>query len=161
MNSNHLRDHLAVTGGKITDRDQEQMKSWIGSNDSLDEKSVDIYSVPMECFLFETVIRPIDNGLVIHLKHLPPALRNPKFFEYATMFIRDRVGKFKTLKCSFIGELDSANKLNSLDLMFTDYFPATRGDFEFIKKHCTRIGKELDDDLCRQLGELALETKRR
>ena len=53
------------------------MQKWIGDGfEGKDtEDVVDIYSEQMTCFLFESVIRPRDKGLVIHLKHLPPALR--------------------------------------------------------------------------------------
>ena len=34
----------------------------------------EIYSAEMQCFKFESVIRPSDNALVIHLKHLPPVV---------------------------------------------------------------------------------------
>lgn len=154
-----LRQQLNVSGEKINDRDKELMDKWIkdGFDHSNDNKAdcVEIFSDQMTCFLFEAIIRPHDKGLVIHLKYLPPALRNPKFFDFATTYIRDRVGKFKSLDASFIGELDSANRLNSLDLMFTDYYPAKVGDMAFIKQHTSKIGKELDDILVRELGEYA------
>ena len=114
----------------------------------------EIYSAEMQCFKFESVIRPSDNALVIHLKHLPPALRNGKFFDFATEFIRDRIGKFEALDASFIGELDQVNKLNSLDLIFTKYYPAIIGDMEYIKSHTARIGSELDNLLVREIGNL-------
>ena len=115
------------------------------------ERTVALQSEQMVVFLFESVIRPSDKALVIHLKHLPIKLRNRKFFELATLFFRDRIGKFKTLDASFIGELDSVNKLNSLDLIFTDYYPAKLGDIEFIKSHTFKIGKEFNDLLMREL----------
>lgn len=141
-------------GGTITEREQEQLKKM--AENPIDSGGVpELFSAKMTCFLFESVIRPLDDALVIHLKHLPPALRNPKFFDFATTFIRDRVGKFATLNASFIGELDSANKLNSLDLMFTKYYPALMGDMDYIKSHTARIGKELDDLLVHELGQYA------
>ena len=138
----------------ITERDKELMKKF--TENPIDSNSApELFSDQMTCFLFESVIRPMDNALVIHLKHLPPALRNPRFFDYATEFIRDRIGKFASLDASFIGELDSANKLNSLDLMFTKYYPALMGDMEFIKQHTAKVGKQLNDTLVRELGEYA------
>jgi len=92
---------------------------------------------------------------------LTNALRNAKFFDYATSFIRDKIGKFGSLDASFIGELDPANKLNSLDLMFTHYYPALRGDMEFIRSHTAKIGQQLDDQIVRELGDLAKEYSRR
>jgi len=144
----------AGLGGKITDRDQELMAKF--SENPIDTGGMpEIFAAEMTCFTFESVIRPMDNALVIHLKHLPPALRNPKFFDFATEFIRDRVGKFESLSASFIGEPDSANKLNSLDLMFTKYYPAIMGDMDFIKEHTANIGKKLNDLLVLELGQYA------
>ena len=144
----------AGLGGPITDRDQELMKKF--TENPIDSGGIpELFSEPMTCFVFESVIRPSDNALVIHLKHLPPALRNPKFFDFATTFIRDRVGKFESLNASFIGEFGPANKLNSLDLMFTKYYPALMGDMEFIKEHTAKIGKQLNDLLVSELGQHA------
>lgn len=147
------------SGLGISNKDKELLESF-SQKDFSKEEIPEIFSDQMTCFLFESVIRPNDKALVIHLKHLPPALRNPKFFEFATIFIRDRVGKFESLDVSFIGELDSVNKLNSLDLMFTKYYPALMGDMDFIAKHTAKIGKELDTLLCRELGEYASSIKR-
>lgn len=135
--------------------DMKGYEKWVKDGDTENQSVVDIHSDQMKCFLFECVIRPLDNALVIHLKHLPPALRNPKFFEYATSFIRDRIGKYESLDSSFIGELDSVNKLNSLDLIFTKYYPAMRGDMKFIKEKVSSICNLLDETLVRELGEYA------
>lgn len=144
----------AGQGNPITERDQELMRKF--RENPIDTSGIpEIFSEEMTCFTFESVIRPLDNALVIHLKHLPPALRNPKFFEYATAYIRDRVGKFESMDSSFIGELDSANKLNSLDIIFTKYYPALMGDMEFIKRHTAQIGKKFNDLLVLELGEYA------
>lgn len=144
----------AGQGNLITERDKELMKKF--TENPIDSSGMpEIFSEEMTCFTFESVIRPMDNALVIHLKHLPPALRNPKFFDFATEFIRDRVGKFESLNASFIGELDKANKLNSLDLMFTKYYPALMGDMEFVKRHTAQIGKKLNDLLVLELGQYA------
>ena len=152
-----LRDK-AGQGNPITERDRELLKKF--QENPIDTNGMpEIFSEEMTCFTFESVIRPMDNALVIHLKHLPPALRNPKFFDFATEFIRDRVGKFESLNASFIGEVDAANKLNSLDLMFTKYHPALFGDMEFIKSHTLKIGKELDDLLVRELGQYANKSR--
>jgi hypothetical protein len=141
---------LKAGQNKITERDQELMKKF--TENPIDSNSMpELFSDQMTCFLFESVIRPLDNALVIHLKHLPPAFRNPRFFDFATEFIRDRIGKFESLNASFIGELDSANKLNSLDLMFTKYYPALMGDMDFIKQHTAKVGKQLNDLLVREL----------
>lgn len=150
-----LRQKVNVNGNQISQRDKEEMQKWIGDGfEGKDtEDIVDIYAEQMTCFLFESVIRPRDKGLVIHLKHLAPALRNAKFFEYATIFIRDKVGRFGSLHASFIGEVDSANKLNSLDLIFTEYYPAKLGDMGFIKRHTAKIGMELNNKLVQELGE--------
>ena len=161
MSLKSLRDQLNVTGGKISEKEQEQLQGWMKGSLNTNDKCVDIYSIPMTAFIFEAVIRPRDNGLVIHLKNLAPTLRNPKFFDYATTFIRDRIGKFGTLDASFIGELDAVNKLNSLDLMFTQYYPALRGDMEFIKEHTAKIGKQLDDQIVHDLGDYALSFQRK
>lgn len=147
------------SGLGISERDTKLLESF-SEKEFSKEEIPEIFSDQMTCFLFESVIRPKDQALVIHLKHLPPALRNPKFFEFATIFIRDRIGKFESLDVSFIGELDSVNKLNSLDLMFTKYYPALMGDMDFIKRHTAKIGKELDNLLCRELGEYASSIKR-
>lgn len=152
MSLSQLRHDLNMTGGMLSEKDKDAFEKFT-QNPIAQEDAVEIFSVPMTCFIFEAVIRPIDKGLVIHLKNLAPALRNPKFFEYATIFIRDRIGKFGSLDVSFIGEVDSVNKLNSLDLMFTKYYPAQIGDMDFIKSHCAKIGKELDDFLVRELNE--------
>lgn len=160
-----LRQKVNINGDGISQRDKEEIQKWIGDGFTGKDSSdiVDLYSEQMTCFLFESVIRPSDKGLVIHLKHLPPALRNAKFFNYATSFIRDRVGKFGSLNASFIGEVDSVNKLNSLDLIFTDYYPAKLGDMNFIKRHTAKIGMELNDKLVKELGEhvIAINSKRR
>ena len=152
-----LREKVNVNGGRISDRDREEMNKWIkdgfDSDNDNKEECVDLFSAQMVCYLFESVIRPMDQALVIHLKHLPPALRNPKFFDFATAFIRDRVGKFKSLRAVFTGEYGPENKFNSLDLMFVDYYPAKLGDMDFIKRHTAKIGKELNDTLTRELGE--------
>lgn len=155
-----VKDHLAMSGGKVSDREKKQIEEWC-KNDVTKEDLVEIHSIKMTAFTFEAAIRPKDNGLVLHLKNLAPTLRNPKFFEYATMFIRDRIGKFGALDVSFIGELDSVNKLNSLDFMFKEYYPAKRNDMEFIKSHTTKIGKELDDQIVKDLSDYALDYGRK
>jgi len=149
-----LKDSASINGGNITEKEKDLL-SRFASTKFVDEGVPQILSEEMVCFTFEAVIRPMDKALVLHLKHLPPALRNPKFFSFATEFIRDRIGKFESLNASFIGELDSANKLNSLDLMFTKYYPALMGDLQFIKAHSFKVGKELDDLLVRELGQYA------
>lgn len=161
MSLKPLKDQLNFTGGKLSEKECEELKKWTKNGLDAKDEFVDIYSVKMTAFIFEAVIRPKDNGLVIHLKNLAPTLRNPKFFDYATSFIRDKIGKFGTLDASFIGELDAVNKINSLDLMFTQYYPALRGDFEFIKEHTVKIGKLLDDQIVHDLGDLAKEHNRR
>ena len=77
---------------------------------------------------------------------------------FSTQYIRDRVGKFESLDASFIGEVDSENKLNSLDLMFTKYYPALMGDMEFIKRHTAKIGSELNQLLVQELGQYVSKT---
>jgi len=154
-----IKENLNVNGLGLTKRDQEAMEKWTAKGDVGKENAVDTFSEPMKCFTFESVIRPLDNALVIHLKHLPPALRNAKFFDFATEFVRDRIGKFRSLDASFIGELDSANKLNSLDMIFTNYYPAQRGDMDYIRMHTVRIGKELDEILVREIGSNAIISK--
>lgn len=149
-----IKDNASINGGKITDKEKDLLSKF-ASDKFVNEEIPQILSEEMVCYVFEAVIRPMDKALVLHLKHLPPALRNTKFFSFATEFIRDRIGKFESLNASFIGELDSANKLNSLDLMFTKYFPALMGDIEFIKHHAFKVGKELDDLLVRELGQYA------
>lgn len=149
-----LKDNASINGGKITDKEKDLLSKF-SSDKFVGEEIPEILSEAMNCFTFEAVIRPMDKALVIHLKHLPPALRNVKFFSFATEFIRDRIGKFESLNASFIGELDAANKLNSLDLMFTKYYPALMGDITFIKQHSFKVGKELDDLLVKELGEYA------
>ena len=158
MSLNQLREGLGIHGG-ISEREAEAVKNF-ASDKFVQEQVPELFSESMTCFLFEAVIRPLDKALVLHLKHLPPALRNVKFFDFATAFIRDRIGKYRSLNSSFIGEVDAANKLNSLDLMFTDYYPAKIGNMEFIKSHCVKIGKELDDLLIRELGDYAASIKR-
>jgi hypothetical protein len=153
-----LKDNLNINGGKITAKEKDQLLKF-ASDKFVNEEVPEILSEEMVCFTFEAVIRPMDKALVIHLKHLPPALRNPKFFDFATEFIRDRIGKFESLNASFIGELDSVNKLNSLDLMFTKYFPALMGDIEFIKSHSFKIGKQLDELLVQELGQYANKSR--
>lgn len=144
----------AGQGNGISERDQELMKKF--QENPIDSGGMpEIFSEEMTCFTFESVIRPMDNALVIHLKYLPPALRNPKFFDFATEYIRDRVGKFESLNASFIGEVDSANKLNSLDLMFTKYYPAIMNDMDFIKRHTAKIGSSLNQLLVEELGQYA------
>lgn len=150
-----LRQNTNINGGKITDRDKEALNKFMANGDKDIGDAVDLFSEQMQCFIFEAVIRPADSGLVIHLKNLAPALRNPKFFDYARIFITDRIGKYGKLEVSFIGEIDSVNKLNSLDFMFEKYYPALRGDMDFIKRHTAKIGKELDDTLVREIGEYA------
>lgn len=154
---NNLSDIRMGAGFFSNNEKHEKMFKQMEDENSVVDKmgALDIFSEQMTCFLFEAVIRPVDKALVIHLKHLPPALRNRKFFDFATEFIRDRIGNFSTLEASFIGEVDEANKLNSLDLMFTKYYPAIRGDMDFIKKHTSRIGHQLDELLVRELGEYA------
>ena len=155
MSLSDIRLSQSVHGTNITPRDKELFDKF---TEKTTEDTLDVpvmFSEQMTCFLFESVIRPSDNALVIHLKHLPPALRNAKFFDFATAFIRDRVGKFESLNASFIGELDSANKLNSLDLMFTKYYPALMGDMNFIVAHTAKIGSDLDKLLVSELGEYA------
>lgn len=159
MSIKNVKENININGVKLTQRDQEAMSKWTEKGDVSQENLVDMFIVNMKCFTFESVIRPLDDALVIHLKHLPPALRNPKFFDFATGFIRDRIGKFKSLDASFIGELDPVNKLNSLDMIFTDYYPAKRGDMSFIKSHTVKIGKELDDLLVQEIGSNAIISK--
>jgi hypothetical protein len=149
-----LKLNAGVNGNHITEREKELLSKF-SSEKFVNEQIPELLSEEMTCFTFEAVIRPMDKALVIHLKHLPPALRNPKFFDFATEFIRDRIGKFRSLSASFIGELDAVNKLNSLDLMFTNYYPALMNDLIFIKTHSFKIGKELDDLLVRELGQYA------
>ena len=161
MSLKPLSDQIKLNGGKLSEKEKRQMEEWTKGNLEVRDEFVDIHSVPMTAFIFEVVIRPKDNGLVIHLKNLAPTLRNPKFFDYATMFIRDRIGKFGTLDASFIGELDAVNKINSLDLMFTQYYPALLGDMEFIKSHTVSIGKKLDEQIVKDLGDVAKEYNRR
>ena len=144
----------AGRGGAPTKRDEELLAKFTKNGEDETLQAPELFADQMVCFLFEVVIRPMDNALVVHLKHLPPALRNGKFFEFATIFIRDRVGKFETLRSSFIGVVDSANKLNSLDIIFTKYYPALRGDMEFIKTHVAKVGAELDQLMVRELGGL-------
>lgn len=151
----NLRRDLAEKGPLGID--MTNYKKWVKDGDVEKQEFIDIHSDQMKCFLFECIIRPLDNALVIHLKHLPPALRNPTFFEYATSFIRDRIGKYEALDSSFIGELDSVNKLNSLDLIFTKYYPAIRGDMKFIKQKTSEICNSLDETLARELGEYAFK----
>ena len=59
------------------------------------------------------------------------------------------------MDASFIGEVDKVNKLNSLDLIFTHYYPAIKNDMEFIKKHTAKIGYDLDQTIIRELGAAA------
>lgn len=146
-------------GAGLTKRTEELVKMADANKQDDNVGMPEIYAAEMQCFKFEAVIRPNDNALVIHLKHLPPALRNGKFFDFATQFIRDRIGKFAALDASFIGELDSVNKLNSLDLIFTKYYPAIIGDMEYIKTHTARIGSELDSLLVREIGNLQQGSK--
>lgn len=155
MSLSDIRLTNSITGGKISHRDKELFDKFTEKSHTDLVDIPELFSEEMTCFLFESVIRPSDKALVIHLKHLPPALRNPKFFDFATEFIRDRVGKFESLNASFIGELDSVNKLNSLDLMFTKYYPALMGDMNFVISHTAKIGKELDNLLVKELGEYA------
>ena len=150
-----LKQNAAINGNKITERDREALRKFMSNGDTDTKDCVDLFSEPMQCFIFEAVIRPADNGLVLHLKNLAPALRNAKFFDYARIFITDRIGKYGKLEVSFIGEVDAVNKLNSLDFMFEQYYPALRGDMAFIKRHAAKIGKELDDYLVREIGEYA------
>lgn len=155
MSLSDMRLHNAINGNKITSRDKELWDKFTekSSNDIMN--CPELFSKQMTCYLFEAVIRPSDNALVIHLKHLPRPLRNPKFFNFATEFIRDRIGKFESLNASFIGELDSVNKLNSLDLIFTKYYPAIMGDMNFIVSHTANIGSALDNLLTSELGDYA------
>ena len=144
----------AGRGGSPTERESEMISKFTKQPD--DAMSLpEFLSEQMTCYLFEAVIRPSDSALVIHLKHLAPALRNGKFFDFAAQFIRDRVGKFASMEASFIGVVDAHNRLNSLDLIFTQYYPALRGDMEFIKKHIAKIGADLNELLVKELGELA------
>ena len=154
-----MKEQQGIHGLKLSNKDKEAMEKWTSKGEVESQNLVDLFSENMKCFTFEAVIRPLDNALVIHLKHLAPALRNPKFFDYATEFIRDRVGKFKSLDASFIGELDAANRLNSLDLIFTGYYPADRGDMDFIKSHTARIGASLDKTLMEEIGSNAIISK--
>lgn len=156
---NNIKDNINVNGLKMTERDKEAMQKWTSKGDAGVENPVDLYSENMKCFTFEVVIRPMDNALVIHLKHLAPALRNGKFFDFAAEFIRDRVGKFGTMDASFIGELDKVNKLNSLDLIFTHYYPAQRGDMAYVTSNSVKIGKALDDLLIKEIGSNAIISK--
>jgi hypothetical protein len=154
MSLSEVKLQAGVSGGSISEREKELLEKF-SSKPLVTEQAPEILSEEMVCYIFEAVIRPMDKALVIHLKHLPPALRNVKFFNFAAEFIRDRIGKFESFNASFIGELDSVNKLNSLDLMFTKYYPALFGDMEFIKSHTLKIGKELDDLLVIELGQYA------
>lgn len=154
-----MKEQQGIHGLKLSNKDKEAMEKWTSKGEVESQNLVDLFSENMKCFTFEAVIRPLDNALVIHLKHLAPALRNPKFFDYATEFIRDRVGKFKSLDASFIGELDAANRLNSLDIIFTGYYPADRGDMDFIKSHTARIGAALDKTLIEEIGSNAIISK--
>jgi hypothetical protein len=137
--------------------ERDRLLEKFADKNSSDDKIVtpEFFIAKMTCYQFESVIRPEDNALVIHLKHLAPALRNRKFFDYAAQFIRDRIGKFATMDASFIGEVDKVNKLNSLDLIFTQYYPARMHDMEFIKKHTAKIGYDLDQTIIRELGAAA------
>lgn len=155
---NELNQFLK-SGSVITDREKELTESFLKGGITSNETVVDLVSEDMTCFLFEAVIRPSDKALVLHLKHLPPKLRNGRFFSFASSFIRDRIGSFESLDASFIGEVDSANKLNSLDLIFTKYYPALMGDMEFIKQHTFKIGSELNDLLVSKLNEYVVKSK--
>lgn len=149
---NELSQHLKQ-GSNITEREIELTKSFVKNGLDAKEDLAQIISEQMTCYLFEACIRPSDKALVLHLKHLPPKLRNGRFFDFATTFIRDRIGSYASLDASFVGEFDSVNKLNSLDLIFTKYYPATLGDMDFIKHHTFKIGKELNDLLVSELNE--------
>jgi hypothetical protein len=159
MSLSDIRLNAGTNLKKMPERDRKAVEEFIEKDPIGTSAAVDIFHAQMKCFLFEAVIRPMDNALVIHLKHLPPALRNRKFFDYAARIIRDKIGGFESFHASFIGEVDSANKLNSLDLIFTKYYPALKGDMEFIKNHTAKIGYDLDEELVRELGDLASGNK--
>jgi hypothetical protein len=147
---------IRFNAGWVPSERDRALEKFSEENSSIDKIVLpEFFVAKMTCYQFESVIRPEDNALVIHLKHLAPALRNRKFFDYAAQFIRDRVGKFATMEASFIGEVDRANKLNSLDLIFTQYYPAIKSDMEFIKKHTAKIGYDLDQTIVRELGAAA------
>ncbi len=151
----NLRDLKLKSSMGSTSRDEEELSRFIGKDPVSVDGAVEIASEQMRIFKFEAVIRPKDKALVLHLKHLPKKLRNAKFFEFATIFFKDKVGKYKTLDVSFIGELDSVNKLNSLDMIFTEYYPAKLGDMNFVKRHTFKIALDLDELIYKELGVYA------
>lgn len=89
---------------KMSERDRGIIEKFIEKDPVSTGAVVELFAAEMTCFLFEAVIRPMDNALVIHLKHLKPALRNRKFFDFASQIIRDKIGSFETMHASFIGE---------------------------------------------------------
>jgi len=116
---------------------------------------------PFDCYECEFVARPSDGALVVHLKGLPPLLRNAAFFRYACGFWRDRIGSFGRFEAYYTDRLDSANEIYSLDMVFADYYPAAMGDAAFMERHIFRIAGELDGELTRELQGHAVREGRR
>ena len=123
-------------------------------------KMVEFRELQLKSFTCEIAIRPSDNALVIHLKYLKPFLRHHVFFDEVTKYFRDNVGQFETLNSSYIGVLDSANKLYSLDLIFTQYFPALRGDMDWIERKVFALASDVDKDLIEKFGDTVVSTRK-
>lgn len=136
---------LPTVKENLSKEEQDAIKDLIEKNPYVNDATVRILAEKFPIFTFEAIIRPMDNALVIHLKNLRPKLRNKKFFEYATIYFRDRIGQYSSLDSSFIGEPIKGSPLNSLDMIFTKYVPAVRKDYEFIKTHTFKIATSFND----------------
>ena len=121
------------------------------SGDGYTHKLVEYHRESFECCECELTIRPIDNAFVVHLKYLPPILRQPRFFDYACKFWRKRIGAFKGFEAYYTDKVDDANELYSLDMIFIEYYPAIMGDVNFMKRHAFKIAGDMNREV---VGEL-------
>lgn len=142
---------------KLSDLQQRVMEGqeWFEGGDSSTHALTEFYRQNFDCFECEFVVRPNDNALVVHLKHLPPLLRKPVFFRCACTYWREKIGAFKGFEAYYTDKVDEANEIYSLDMIFTEYYPAIIGDIRFMERHVFKIASDLNYALISELQEHA------
>jgi hypothetical protein len=140
-----------VNGLKLSDLQKKWADEMLGADGASTHSLVEYKRQTFDCFECEFTIRPSDNALVVHLKYLPPLLRHPSFFRHACILWREKIGAFRNFETYYTGKLNDANKIYSLDMVFTEYYPAILGDMRFMERHIFKIASEFNYKLVSEM----------